>query len=344
MIKQEVLSVVDPKWDELLAMMPYEKQDIYFTSWYYKLEQIEGHGVPKMYTYQDGEKVVLYPFLVNEIPSKYELSEFYDIETAYGYGGPISNSEDINFLSDFENTFISYCMENKIIAEFIRFHTLIDNYKLFHKNISVLQDRTTVWLDLTRGIDDLWMDGVSPRYRTKIRKAEKLGLFCVESRDYKDFMRLYEMTMSRDNADGFYFWSEDYFKTLMQRDENVILYVKNADNKIIAGNLLMVYGEYIHYHLGCSDTEFLNYNPNNLMIWKAAEYGIQKGCKKYHLGGGLSGAPCDQLFQFKRGFSKERAEFYIGKRVHNREIYDKLISEWEKEKECKAVKLLSYRD
>ncbi len=340
----KIIEATDSIWDDYLKCMPVDKQDIYFSSWYYRLEEIEEHGHPQLFVYEDGENIAIYPYLINEIPDKYGFKGYYDIETAYGYGGPLANSENQEFLIAFENEFIGYCRKENIIAEFIRFHPLIKNYNIFKNNISVLHNRTTVWVNLQKTENDLWMSEISSRYRNKIRNAQKSGLRYEESKDYQEFMRMYDMTMKKDNADDFYFFSENYFKYLMERKDNIILYIKDANGRIIAGILLMGYGDYLHYHLGCSDTDYLNLHSNNFMQWKAIEWGLCREYKRYHLGGGLSDDEGDHLFQFKRGFSKDRANFYIGKRIHNHEIYDQLMNKWEEENGRRSVKLLAYRD
>lgn len=67
-------------------------------------------------------------------------------------------------------------------------------------------------------------------------------------------------------------------------------------------------------------------------------------CKYFHFGGGVSSDMKDPLFKFKSGFSKENRKFYIGKKIHNQEIYDQIISIWEKNNPNKIDKrLLKYR-
>jgi hypothetical protein len=50
--------------------------------------------------------------------------------------------------------------------------------------------------------------------------------------------------------------------------------------------------------------------------------------KVFNLGGGLSLNPTDPLFKFKTNFSKNTMPFYIGKRVHLKEIYNSIKKEW----------------
>ena len=47
---------------------------------------------------------------------------YYDLETAYGYGGYLSTSTDARFLDNAMHAYQQKCMDEKIIAEFVRFH------------------------------------------------------------------------------------------------------------------------------------------------------------------------------------------------------------------------------
>ena len=52
------------------------------------------------------------------------------------------------------------------------------------------------------------------------------------------------------------------------------------------------------------------------------------GVKKFHLGGGINSDEQNPLFRFKRKFSKSKYDFYIGKTIFNKEIYDLLCEDW----------------
>ena len=87
----------------------------------------------------------------------------------------------------------------------------------------------------------------------------------------------------------------------------------------------------------------MNFAPNNILLWEAIKYAKREGCKERHLGGGLTDSPEDSLFRFKKKFSSNCKHFYIGKRVHDQKIYEKLIKRWENEHGVKAKMLLQYR-
>ena len=105
----------------------------------------------------------------------------------------------------------------------------------------------------------------------------------------------------------------------------------------------MEYGGYFHYHFAGSKKEFLNLSPNNLLLWEGIKLGRNLGCKRMHLGGGREDSEDDNLLRFKGRYSSERNDFYIGKRIHNKEVYDRLIGEWEAANHARASRVLQYK-
>ncbi|GKX65527.1 lipid II:glycine glycyltransferase FemX [Inconstantimicrobium mannanitabidum] len=337
-----VLDASSKDWNKYLYDINIDFQDIYYTSDYYKLYEKNGDGKGKLFVYRESNNIAIYPFMLNEIENNNFESKYYDIESAYGYGGPLTNSYNKKFLSNFEDEFLKYCNENGIVAEFIRFHPLIKNEKIFNENIEVLHNRITVYLDLTRDVDVIWKEEIKSKNRNMIRKAEKSGLTVEESKDFQCFKNIYEATMKKVTADSYYYFKNDYYDFMENSDNYIILNVKK-ENQIIASAVFMIYGQYFHYHLSGSLKEYLNYSPNNLLLWEAIKYAKAKGCRIMHFGGGLTNSVDDNLFKFKKSFSNELADFYIGKRVHNKKVYDSLIEEWERKNNKKATMLLQYK-
>lgn len=338
-----VITSTDERWDYYISRLPIEKQDIYYSRDYCLLSQNESNEA-RMFVYEDENgNIALYPFMKTLINQSIFKEPYYDIETAYGYGGPITSTLNEEFLLDFEKAFLTYCEKENIIAEFIRFHPLLHNQTIFKKRIEVIHNRVTVWLDLTKSLDEIWMNQISTQNRNTIRKCEKNGLSIEVSDKYEVFVEIYEQTMQKVNADTFYFFGETYYQEL-KNNENMVLLCVKKDTEIIAAAVFMCYGEYCHYHLAGSKREYLKLAPNNLLLWEAIKFAKNKGCKKFHFGGGLTNSTEDNLFRFKSRFSKDYADFYIGKRVHNKAIYDVLIRQWEEQHNQKAVRLLQYRD
>lgn len=336
----DFIDAYDDKWDIYIKRMDKDLLDIYYTKEYCRLYEGKNSKV-YLFVFEEENNIGLYPVLLTQINIK-AYEEYFDIETPYGYGGPVIKYDDESFKIQFEKEFNKFCLEKKIIAEFIRFHPLICNENLFRNNIFIIKNRTTVYVDLRKSIKEIWENHIDSKNRNVIRKAEKNGLVVEESKDYKEFINIYATTMERVDADSYYYFDEVYYEELFN-NENVKLFVVKFEEKIIAAAIFLKFNKFFHYHLAGSLKEYLKYSPNNLLLWKAMNYGKEQGCDFFHLGGGLTNSLEDNLYKFKKKFSKDIRDFYIGKRVHNLSIYKQLIDIWEKQNNKKASILLQYK-
>lgn len=337
-----ILRSNDKLWDKYIDNLPKQKQDIYYTRQYCKMNELIEGGEAELFVYEDKGNVALYPYIKHIVDYAQGDSSAYDIETAYGYGGPIVKKHDAGFEDAFETAFLQYCQDENIIAEFLRYHPLLENENIFRREIEVLHNRKTVWIDLEKSLDEIWMQNISTQNRNIIRKCIKNGLEVEISEDYDEFLEIYNQTMKKVGADDFYFFDKKYYDIIRITPYYLLMRVRR-DCETLAAAIFMEYGDYFHYHLSGSRREFLKLAPNNILLWEAIKYAKTKGCKKMHLGGGLSNIEEDSLFQFKKKFSPQYKDFYIGKRVHNQRVYRELIRRWEIEHGEKAKILLQYR-
>jgi len=320
-----------------------KNNDIYFSLSYCDLYRELGDGDPHLFVYTDkcGDKI-LYPFLkrkINNLPFVKDRfqKEIFDITTPYGYGGPIhqnmSTAEPGDVIKRFRSTFNDYCREKNIITEFIRFHPLLNN----HLNMSNLMDvhhiRDTVFIDLTKKEEEIF-NNYHRNHRRNVKKAEKNGLTfqVLEGENTVDeidtFIKLYKDTMKRNSALSYYYFPKYYFEHFFHNlSQNSVMCSVRLDNHTIAAAIFMFQGDFLHYHLGCSDQKFLSMAPNNLLFHEMARWGKKNGFKKLHLGGGYTDD--DQLFQFKHKFNPDgRLSFFIGKCIHDEQIYEELVRLW----------------
>lgn len=338
-------------WKKLIEKYSSNQRDVYFLPEYYSLYHNYGDGETQCFVFEKEGSIAIYPFLKNPIsPLGYQLDkEYYDIQGAYGYNGLIATTDNVCFINDFWKEFDAYCQENNIIAEFMRFHPLLNNQKLASPKMKTFFSRHTVALDLSLSLDEIWMHQFSSKNRNMIRKAEKEGVTIVESDDYETFRKLYDRTMTNLNAENYYFFPQSYYDEYKASfKDNSILCFAMLDGKVIAGSMFMFSENYAHYHLSARDREYSKYAANNLILWYGIQKAKERGCKWFHFGGGTTGDENDSLLLFKQNFSKMRTEFWIGKRVHNQAVYDSIVEQW-KEKypesyEHNHVKLLGYRD
>lgn len=320
-------------WNDKLHKLPISQQDVYYTPEYYSLYQNYGDGTAYCFVYTDENDILLYPFLMNSINELgYQLKErYYDIQGAYGYNGVISSSNSSSFISDFHESFDKWCSENNIVAEFTRFNPLIDNYKLASPLMQLINDRLTVKLNLQLDIENIWMQQFNSSNRNHIRKAEKKGVYIEESKDYNAFIRLYEETMRKVGAEDYYFFPKNYFDELKELcDNNGLLCYAMYEGKPISGAVIMFSDDYAHYHLGARDLNYNKIAAQNVVFWYSIQKAKERGCKWFHFGGGTSGDENDKLLHYKRFFSQDTGEFWIGKRIHNQLVYDTILEQWKK--------------
>lgn len=354
-MKYKVLNnIKNNEWDKFIKLLPLNQQDIYFTPEYYELYEKNGEGKAKCFVFEQNGEIALYPFLINSVNELgYNLdNEYFDIQGAYGYNGVISSSNDREFINDFYKSFDKYCSENNIIAEFTRFHPLLSNYKFSEQNLNVVFDRQTISLDLTKDYDNIWKEEYSGKNRNMIKKAEKLGVtsnISQDENDYTNFIELYAETMKNVGATDYYYFDKTYFSNIRKGlNNNQYLIVSKINDEFVGGMILFIYGDYAHYHLSARKREYGKYAINNHFLNYAVKIAKEQGCKSFHFGGGTGSDENDTLFKFKSNFSTQRGEFHFGKKIHNLEIYNKVVQQWEKQNHQKAEQyknqLLKYRN
>lgn len=341
------------QWTEKLGKLPICCQDIYYTPEYYEVYQNYGDGLAVCFIYELNDHLALYPFFKNSVNALgYSLdNDCYDIQGVYGYNGMISNSNDPHFLSLFFRAFNEYCIESKIIAEFTRFNPLQKNHELSINNMKVVEDRKTVVLDLLQGYEEIWLKSYSSNNRNMIRKAQKNNVVITQSNhknDYIEFYNVYKSTMDNVGSDPYLYFDESYMLDINSiLKENHELILAKHEGKIIGGMILLIYKDYAHYHLSARNVDYGKFALNNLLLDYAIKRSIEMNCKKMHFGGGLTSDTKDPLLKFKSNFSKEKADFYIGKKIHALDLYNTVVDIWgsnndDKKEEYKNI-ILKYR-
>jgi hypothetical protein len=311
--------------------------DIFFTPEYCEIFQKYGEGEPRLFIHQEEESYVCYPFLlrkINNLPfySKDKVEkEYFDIITPYGYGGPITNtneeSERKNIYANFSHIFHEYCLEQGIITEFVRFHPIINNHNDYLA-VGPEFNRNTICLDIFLGEGEV--ENLVSKMRNKVKAAIKNGLSVRvgDKGNLETLVQQYHHTMEKNVAEDYYFFPKEFFYNLVNilDDRNVTLLEVIYEDKVIASTIFLHYNDYVAYFLTGSDQEYLNLRPYNLLMSYAATEFKKEGYKFLHLGGGYSSN--DELYRFKKTFTKkDPLDFYIGKRIHNHEVYQDLTKD-----------------
>ena len=340
----KVRTVITDRWNQYLDRFKDYQCDIYFSEEYVKLYESKD-GKALCAVCEENENVLLMPFIRKEIDG------YYDFETAYGYGGPIANTTDGHWIDEALNELKDLFLREKYVCGFIRFHPLLNNAEICKNHFSVLFDRNTVAINTEEEPDDIWAKQITSKNRNMIRKAERNGLVYSAEYDFAsmdDFIKLYNATMERLNAEEFYFFDEKYYQSFLEKFiGGAFLGTIRKDDDLICAAIFMYSNEYGHYHLEGSNHAFSNMAANNLLLWKTAEEFHKLGIKEFHLGGGYNSAPDNSLLKFKKSFSNNMKDFYIGKWIFNEEKYAELKKRWSEDNPDKVEKygrlLLCYR-
>ena len=337
MSRIETVDSIDGKtqWLEWLAGMPTELQDIYFGPDYVDLHRTEAGTRALLFVFEEAGEVWLYPFLLRPTPLRAfhaATAVRYDIESAYGYGGPLSTSDHPAFLNQANSAFDEWCRDLGIVAEFVRFHPMVENHRWLAADVDVVPDRETVSLDLrkiSRGRFPM-----SKNAMNMVHRAERSGLrveACTSELAFSKFKELHVRTLERLDADSFYYFGDSYFRSLALLAQKFgWLVVASLEGTVVAAAVFLLGGKWMHYHLSASDPDNAVPGATNAIIHHAATEGHRRGLERLHLGGGTTRDPEDSLLKFKRRMATDTHSFFVGTRVHDVETYRALRADWEK--------------
>ncbi|MCI8483529.1 MAG: GNAT family N-acetyltransferase, partial [Lachnospiraceae bacterium] len=246
---------------------------------------------------------------------------YFDLITPYGYGGFFSENE---FPEDFYKVYEAYCREKGYVCEFVRFE-LFYGYEKYFEGETECRTHNVV-RNLQISLEDMCMD-FEHKVRKNIKKAVRNGLEMMveESTDHlEDFLRIYYETMERTGADRQFYFSENFFRTISQMKENMVYFYVLYEGKIIAAELVLYGAENAYSYLGGTDREYFALRPNDFLKYEMMKWLKEKGLKNFVLGGGY-GAD-DGIFRYKKSFAPNGiADFYIGRKIFDEELYQRLV-------------------
>ena len=277
--------------------------DVYFRRDYAEIAAIVEHGEAR-FLERDG---VIFPVVVRETAAGVR-----DVTNPYGYGGALA--PDAEAAERFYAWYQGWCEEQGIVTSFVRFHPLAGNHSYAEPSFRVEPVAGSVSWRLE---GDLFA-GMHAHHRRVVRKAERAGMEVSVSEapaDLAGFARLYEETMRRAGASGFYFFPEEYWRGLEGRDWVVLLEAGDA------AILCFATPPWLHYQFGASGEAARGTGASHLLMLAAARWGQERGYEQFHLGAGVGGGG-GPLLEWKRRFSpSELLGQFVGKAVHDEERY-----------------------
>jgi len=317
-------------WEGWLAKLPPEKRDVYFLPEYARL-YVSSDAEAACYVYSSGERVFLYPFLLRGVPF---IPGVFDIATPYGYGGPIANTDDPDFIAEACRRFRDEASQRGVVAELIKFHPLLGNHLPLQPSYPgrIQRERSTVYAEMAVEEPRRWQEIYSHANRKNINKAKRGGIevrFGQDEEAWRAFRTLYADTMADNKADPFYLFSADYFDRVRRDLANHYVLVSCVlEGRTISVLLALLGLVHAHCHLIGTDRALLNTGANNLLHHELILWCKARGYEKLHIGGGRSGADDDPLLRFKRNFSDKTSSFFVAEHVLDEEVYADLCARW----------------
>lgn len=317
------------KWDEIVSS--FGEYDTYWLSGYVKAFKIHGDGEPLLFFYEGksvrGINVVMKRDIAEDknFCGKLPKGQYFDFATPYGYGGWIIEGGNADELF---TAYEAWCIENGIISEFVRFHPVLKNHEPMEKHYDVIPLGYTVRLDLSSP-EIIW-ENITSKNRNVIRKAQKNGVEIHIGRSkelFETFREIYNSTMDKDNADEYYYFAPEFYDSVRSDlEENAQIFCAVLEDKVIAAAIMLAANGKMNYHLSGSIREYSKLAPTNLILYEAALWGYENGCKSLYLGGGV-GSGEDGLFKFKKSFYRkdDLPRFHIGKKILDKEKYNELL-------------------
>lgn len=311
------------EWDA--TVRSFKEYDVYYLSGYVKAFHIHGDGDPYLLYYEAEGLRAIYVYMKR----KTAIEGYYDSVTPYGYGGVLfeGDTSEEN-IQAFWSAYVAKMKEEGIVDNFVRYHPVLANAVPMKSISTVIDLGKTIAFDLASP-EVIWENIIS-KNRNMIRKAEKNGITIEHGKGMElldKFTEIYNATMDKDHAEDYYYFKRPFYESIdSDLNDNYEMFYAMYEGWPIAMSIMIFANGRLNYHLSGSDMEFRNLAPSNLLLYKAALWGYEQGCKTFHLGGGV-GSGEDNLYKFKAAFNKNSDfQFSIGKEIFDQEKYDELLA------------------
>lgn len=323
----EIISIEEEeKWNAVVKRQ--KNYDVFYLAAYAKAFRQQGEGEPILIHCVDGEWSAVSVMFKRDIAEceyfKDVLSggKYFDLVSPYGYGGFWGEHGVTEAMLD---EYAAFCRKNHFICEFVRFE-LAGDYR--EKYRGEVETRThNVVRNLEMPIDEMLMD-FEHKVRKNIKHAqrENLEILIEENEDHlEDFLRIYYGTMERNDASDTFYFKREFFETLSEMSDHYVYVYVIYQERIISAELIIFGTENAYSYLGGTDRDYFDVRPNDFLKFEAIKWLKERGLKNFVLGGGY-GAD-DGIFRYKKSLAPNGiVDFYIGKNIFDRELYDELTS------------------
>jgi hypothetical protein len=278
---------------------------------------------------------VLYPFILRPLsaePWAPQDCRAWDLTTAYGYGGPFAWNVSADDARAFWSGFERWLRETGVVSSFARLSVFPDQLLPFDGEVAV--NSPNIVRSLECSDEELWND-YEPKVRQNIRRARSRGCALEVDPDgarVEEFLHVYTETMKRRNASSYYFFSREFFESLVRGlpGQCAFFHVVHG-GKVVSSELVLLSQRHAYFFLGGTLAEAFDLRPNEFLQVETFQWCRSAGKKALVLGGGYKGS--EGLLKYKRCFAPAgEVPFRIGTKVHDPVLAGHLVEErrrWE---------------
>ncbi len=170
----------------------------------------------------------------------------------------------------------------------------------------------TLVLDLKKPEDELLKE-MKQKTRYNIRLAEKHGVIIrISDNLEKDFEYFWDLAQETRQRDGFRLHPKEYYKKqlLINGSLEMKLFLAEYQKKIVAANIVAIFGGQTAYLHGASSNESRNIMAPYLLQWEQIKEAKRRGCETYDFWG-IDEKMWPGVTKFKKGFGGKEVG-YIG--------------------------------
>jgi len=306
------------------------KQASFTQAWFYgEWQEMMGRKVRRFEVKKDSEIIGFFQII------RYSLS--FNQNLLYIPHGPVfrihqvGGEEEANdiFLKEFRDKLLEIAKEENAIFARFDFYFHNSNYgskenlnKYFKKvpnyayNSVYFQPKYEWVLNIDKPESEL-LGNMHPKNRYNIRLAENKGVVIeiIENnfeKYFEDFYSLMERTAKRNS---FKLHPKVYYKNIFEnceKNNNAFLVLAKYDDKILAINLILLFGETAYFVFGGSSDEYKNLMAPHLSHWQGIIEAKNRGYKFYNFGAVSSGSSYKEfegISRFKKGFGGRLLEY-----------------------------------
>ena len=144
------------EWKKVLQQFP--QADVYYSPEYTRGFARNGDGEPLLLHYVSDKLQAVNVVMKRLVPlpehietEDEELRDYVDYVTPYGYGGFLLKGEQSEVeLQQLQKVYADFCRDHKVVAEFVRFHPVLNNAHTVENLYEVIDLGNTICMDLTR--------------------------------------------------------------------------------------------------------------------------------------------------------------------------------------------------